>query len=1115
MSKKLKTENVSGSKTFSRIQNASILLDDKKVITDDDELVNKMLNLSLTNDVVDKNPKIKNEVCQLIDLSHMKERKINEGDEPIEKMYPIPNVFSKIRNQILVSAEIENEKRVCLLDTGADICVLGKQAIKLWEQVKTQPICRQINIRTAGGEIHPGQVKRLKVTYDNETRCIQFVFAPTIAIPIALGMNFCNAWNIRLMRAKNYITSLRKINYEGIEEELEVNINENVSQIDEEEEYSLTADERTEIQQAMSLFNYSNGETIGCQKVLQHRIDTGENAPIFSLPYRYNPSVIDKVKENIKRWLVLNIIEPSTSNWRLPIVVVTKKDKSLRLCLDARKLNAITKRDCHTPPNVLHKIDSLPHKAKYYIRLDLNEAFLQTELAPKDRKKTAFSIPGIGEFQFIRMPFGLVNSPATQSRLMERIFSDIKSPYIMHYLDDVIIMGTSIKHLIENIRTVAKILNSHSLTVSRKKTSNVLKRIRILGHIVDEKGIHTDPKKTKVIKEWPLPKTGKELQRFLGFSNWYRRFIKDYATISGPLYEISKKRSLDKFWDEFKIKCFEDIKEKMTHSPVLRTPDWSRPMIIQADASDMGIGAVLAQKDIDNKEYVIEYYSYKFSDREKKYAPTEKEMLAVLKAIRHFKYYIEFNELTIYSDHHALQYLMNMKVMSGRLSRWILELQPFVNKIQHRAGINMTVPDALSRIYKITTKIPSDNRATWYDEFVDELRENPDNYPQYHVDGDNILRKIPWNRNVLGDDYRIFPHPNSWKDLIKLVHEKTIHAGIKATYYELRKLYWWPEMRISIKNYIHECKTCASIKFPNYKLTAPLGKFRIPNDTMIALSIDIKGTLPTAGPHKYKYIITVIDLLSRYGWAKKVANISSEKIITFLKEIFKEQGKCPKEMYHDNGSVFVSIEFKDFLFSHNIIPKSTAIYHPQANSVERFNRSLTEAIRIKLAEDPMKQFRWAIHLNDIVWELNARINNVTDYSPYEVHYGRVPEKMKHKEPPINDERHRMIKDIAYKRSLTRYLQNARQFNDRCLDRNFKIGEIVMIRQIYLSNAAKNVSGKLFPPFNIAKIIRKCESFSYEVIKLDGKISKINIKMIKRISTDLQQKLSYLFDNDAL
>lgn len=1115
--KKLTYENVLGSKTFSFINNASNINtnDDIKIPNYDEHLADMMKKLNLQNDDDNndlKRKEDKNDKLREINLAHVKHYDPNDPNDPYETPYPIPNVMHDTHDQILITVEIENEKILCLLDTGADICVLGKKSEHIWNKVKDQKPFRQINIRTAGGEIHPGQVKKLKVSYDNETRYLQFVFAPTIAIPIALGMNFCNLWDMKLMRLKKKSKIVAGKDTDNMCTLEELDDEEERIYDDVEEEFPLTPSELLKIKKAMNLFNFSDGESIGCQKILQHKIDTGNNAPIFSLPYRYNPTVIDKIRPNIKRWLMLNIIEPSVSNWRLPIVVVTKKDKSLRLCLDARRLNAITKRDCHIPPNVLHKIDSLPHKAKYYLRLDLNEAFLQTELALKDRKKTAFSIPGIGEFQFIRMPFGLVNSPATQSRLMEMIFNEIKTEYIMHYLDDVIIMGTSLDHLISNIEKVAKILNSHNLTVSKKKTSKVLKRIRILGHIIDEKGIHTDIRKIKVIEEWPLPKTGKELQRFLGFANWYRRFIKNYASLSGPLYEISKKRSLDKFWNEDKIKCFESIKEKMIKSPVLRTPDWSKPMIIQADASDLGIGAVLTQKDDNNNEYVIEYYSYKFSNREKKYAPTEKEMLAVLKAIRHFKYYIEFNELTIYSDHHALQYLMNMKVMSGRLSRWILELQPFVNKIKHRAGIDMTVPDALSRIYEIVTKIPIKSRLTWYDEFVDELRENPDNYPQYYLDGNQILKKIPWNRNVLGDDYRIFPHPESWNKLIKLVHEKTIHAGIKATYYELKRNYWWPEMRLSIKNYIQKCKICASIKFPNYKLRAPLGKFKIPKDTMTSLSIDIKGALPTAGPHKFKYIVTVIDLLSRYGWTKRLANVTSDKIIKFMREIFNEQRKCPKEIYHDNGSVFVSHEFKNFLSENNIKSLCTAIYHPQANTVERFNRSLTEAIRIKIIEDPMKQHRWSNNLNEIVWEINSRINDVTDFSPYEVHYGRFPDKAKHSEPPVNDDKHKIIKEIAYKRSLIRYLQNARQFANRSLNRTFNPNEIVMIRKFYLSNSAQNVSGKLFPPWNVGKIIRKCESYAYEVMDINGKISKINIKMIKGLSYELQQKLSYLFEN---
>lgn len=1042
---------------------------------------------------------------EMIDLSHIDH--INNKSDFCQH-YPMPNIMrTPNKNELYITAQIEGTDRKCLVDTGAEKCVLGKEAEDIWNKVSHKPIYRQINIRTAGGEIHKGIVKKLNVHYDNETKDIQFVFAPTIAIPIALGMNFCNAWNIQMMRSKfpNDVNFPKETVHDYT---IDTDEEENDMIEEEEKECELTEYEKKKFKETMNLLNFSDGEKIGCQSILQHKIDTGDNPPIFSLPYRYNPKVTEKIKENIDRWIKLKIIETSTSEWRLPIVVVNKSDGTLRLCLDARKLNAITKKDLHIPPNVLHKIESLPHKAKFYVRLDLNEAFLQTKLDPNDRKKTAFSIPGIGEFQFIRMPFGLVNSPATQSRLMERIFREKFDPYIMHYLDDVIIMGTSMDHLIKNLNDVASILNKHNLTVSKKKTSNVLSRIRILGHIVDEHGIHTDTRKVKVIKEWKLPKTGKELQRFLGFTNWYRRFIKNYATLTGPLYEISKKRNLEPFWDEPRIKCFNDVKSEMIISPVLRTPDWTRKMIIQADASDKGTGAVLGQIDDEGNEYVIEYYSYKFTDREIKYAPTEKEMLAVLKAIRHFKYYIEFNNLIIYTDHHALQYLMNMKVMSGRLSRWILELQPFVNQIKHRAGKDNVVPDALSRLYALTI----DRRTSdWYDDLVQEIKENGDNYPQYHVDENKIYRKIPWKRNRSDDDYRLLPHPNTWNELIKISHENTIHAGIKGTLYELKRWYWWPEMKINVREYISKCGKCASIKFPNFNLKPPLGKFKIPKNTMETLSIDVKGPLPVAGPHKYKYIITLIDLLSRYAWAKKVSHVTTRHIIEFLDDVLMEQHKTPTKIYHDNGSVFTSKEFNAYLERHNISSRPTPIYHPQANTVERLNRSLTEAIRMEISLDPYKQSKWASKLKEIIWKLNARVNNVTGMSPYEVHFGRSPDIQNHHEPPLHDENHQMMKNNAYKRSILRYLQNAKQFNKRALVREFKVGDIVMLRMMTLSSGDKNTAGKLFPPWEVAIIMQKLESSTYNVKRTDQKMVKVNVKMLKGISQDLQEKLAYLFE----
>lgn len=1014
--------------------------------------------------------------------------------------FPIPGLVESTRNnEILVQVKIEEITHTCLLDTGAEICVFGNESEEIWKSFTNVPIHKELIIRTAGDERHPGVVKKIPIEYDNEIKQIQFVFAPSIAIPIALGMNFCKAWNIELVRMK-IKNSLKD---DSNNNDVEINLN---TIEKEEEEWKLTDTQKHKFEEYLKYFNFSDGDTLGCQNLMEHKIDTGTNPPVFCLPYRYNPRVGDKIKEIIDHWLYLRVIETSTSEWRLPIVAVTKADGNLRLCLDARKLNAITKKDCHITPDVLHKIESLPHKAKYYVRLDLNEAFLQTKLNINDRKKTAFSIPGIGDYQFIRMPFGLVNAAATQSRLMDAIFTKCKSQFVMHYLDDVIIMGRTFEELLKNIKIVAQLLSSHGLTISRKKTSNVLKRIRILGHIISENGVHTDPRKIEAIANWQQPKTKKELLRFLGFANWYRRFIKDYATVTAPLYEITKTAKwTDNIWNQCRVKAFADVKELMTKSPVLRNPNWSLPMTIQADASNFGIGAVLTQSD-DEGEYVIEYFSAKLSKAEIKYSPTEKELLAVIKALKHFRYYIEFNEITILSDHHALQYLLNMQVLSGRLARWILEIQPYANRIKHRAGKDMVVADALSRA---NNAMELTDEPQWYMEFHNELLMNPGNYPQYCINDGRIFRKIPWQRNEQDDDYREFPPPSEIKKIIKNVHEKLIHAGAKPVYHKIKATYWWPDMMSDIKTFIRTCITCAAIKPPNYKLTPPIGQFRVPRDIMTALSIDIKGPLPASGRHKYRYIITVVDLLSRYGWGKRLAKVTSKDINKFLLEIFEEQKSCPKYMYHDNGKVFDSNEFHEFLIRNKIKSLPTAIYHPQANPVERLNRSITEGVRIMLAKDPTKQYRWATVLNEILLNINTKYNDVTGITPFEIQYGMsYEEKMQHK--PYNDNYHNQLKSIAYMRSKLRFLQNKKQFNRRALHRSFNINEIVMIKTHFLSNAEKNVAGKLFPLFEIGIIRTQIEPYAYEVEKTDGKIIKLNIKDIKNIDIHLQEKLRHYF-----
>lgn len=1066
------------------------------------------------------------------------------------------------RSKIMLNIMVGSNETKALFDTGAQISLIGTENHEIWNVFEDTPIYRYINVKTAGGEIHKGQgVKKIPVTFDGETKIIQVVRVPSIKLEMVLGMNFYNAWNLKIARRKNNEL-----------EEISCNRVENDKTIEVEEEHILTPVQKYKFTKVMNEFRYSVNESIGCQKLIEHEIDTGDNEPVFTPPYKYNPLVTEKIREILARWQRNGIIEPTKSNWRSPLVVVGKPNGDIRICLDARQLNAVTKRDAHTPPNVMQVIESIPKEAKYWVRLDLNEAFLQSEIKPEDRDKTAFAGQNLGEWQFVRMAFGLKNASITQSKVMIEVIGEKLKPWVIHYLDDIIVMGDTFEKLIENLRMTAKLLREANLTVSKKKTSGVLKKIRILGHIASKEGIATDPGKISVVVNWPRPKTGKEIQRFLGFCNWYRRYIQNYANIMKPLYEIAKNKIIkEELWTDDHQKAFERIKNCMTNAPILRNPIWGRKMSILTDACEKGVGAILTQIDDNGNEFIIEYYSYSMTEAERKYTPTELEMLAVLKAVRHFRYYIEFSEIEIISDHYALQHLKNMKIVNMRQARWILELSPYVNDIKHRAGKLMTVPDAISRMHmnivnEELTKLPkidkkkvcikevnaeeenevdnantqsensqSQNNSTGtessaesqneietriatamqrFEQFKNAIINHPQDYDGYHVENNEIIRKIPWKRNEFQNDYRIIPNPIERQNIIEQAHNATIHGGAKAMKYHISKAFWWGSMDEDIKEHLIMCDPCACTKSPNRNMTPILGKFSVPKDVMEVLAVDIKGPLPKQSANGYNNIIVIEDVLSRHVWAMKVRDVTSAKIINALKRVFEETGRQPLRLIHDNAKYFESNTFRDFLHEHDIVSRPTAVRHPQANPVERANRTISEALqRIIPIKYNNKQYKWAAALKDIIKSMNKKVNDVTRYSPNEVLWGKS-NPANEEENALDEETHNKVKEKAYIRSRQRFIQNEKQFNkNAACPKTFAENEIVMIRRHTQSNAANNVNAKLNHNYEPAIIIRKEENYAYTIKKINDKEIKLNTKDIKPIDAKLQAWYRPFFEND--
>jgi len=387
----------------------------------------------------------------------------------------------------------------------------------------------------------------------------------------------------------------------------------------------------------------------------------------------------------------------------------------------------------------------------------------------------------------------------------------------------------------------------------------------------------------------------------------------------------------------------------MISPPVLRPTRWDLPMTLLCDASDVGVGAALTQIDENDEEFVIEFYSAKLSDNEKKFSPTEKECLAVIKAIKHFRPYIELMDLRIITDHYSLKYLLSMNVTSGRLARWILFLQPYVNCISHRAGKLMKVPDALSRAPIMTAEddekiqevlnIQTENPRKSYENLLSKVKLHIHMIPHYRIDGNKLYVKVPFKRNKHNDDWRLYPHPEFHFDIIRQAHEDTIHSGIRNTINKIQEKFCWKRMSRDVRNFVKNCLKCALIKSPNYKLTGPMFCSRIPKRCMEVMSCDIKGPLPAAGVQRFKYIFVVMDLLSRYTWIKLLKDATSHKIIAFLKEVFQHNG-FPDSLIHDNGKQFVSDLFMSFLDEYNINSVPTPIYCAKNNPTERFNRTL-------------------------------------------------------------------------------------------------------------------------------------------------------------------------------
>lgn len=437
----------------------------------------------------------------------------------------------------------------------------------------------------------------------------------------------------------------------------------------------------------------TNPNDVGRTHLVQHSINTGDAQPIRQRPRRLPYARQAAANQMLQEMKDAGIIEPSESPWVSPVVMAPRKDGKLRFCVDFRPLNDKTVKDSYPLPRIDESLDYVAGSA-WFSSLDLRSGYWQVAMAPEDKAKTAFTM-GRGLWQFTTMPFGLCNAPATFERLMEKVLVGVPPERCLVYLDDLLVHGPSFDAALESLGEVLERIKCAGLKLHPGKCRLLQREVSFLGHRVSGAGIMTEPDKVAAVRDWPTPTDVHRLRSFLGLASYYRRFVAGFSTVAAPMFNLLRKDTPYK-WGPDQDAAFHQLKQALCKDPVLVAPDPELPFILDTDASDTGLGAVLSQLTPEG-ERVVAYHSRTLDKPEKNYCVTRRELLVVIDAVNHFKHILCGLPFTIRTDHAALKWLMSFKEPEGQVARWIEQLQAFQFTIQHRAGESHTNADSLSR----------------------------------------------------------------------------------------------------------------------------------------------------------------------------------------------------------------------------------------------------------------------------------------------------------------------------------------------------------------------------------------------------------------------------------